>query len=152
MAELFKASGIIVKEIHSRKSQTYRTRTSEEFRKEKRGIMFSSDVTARGMDYPDVTMVVQMGLTTRDQYIHRLGRTARAGKEGCGMLLCTTDEEKVLRKELQDMPLASVGAARYPALIGPLSEVSGTTGDTLRALSVVTRGGSLTEAAEEVID
>ena len=34
-------------------------------------IMFSSDVSARGMDYPDVSLVVQVGTTSRDQYIHR---------------------------------------------------------------------------------
>jgi superfamily II DNA/RNA helicase len=33
-----------------------------------------------GMDYPDVTLVIQVGVTSREQYIHRLGRTARAGK------------------------------------------------------------------------
>jgi ATP-dependent RNA helicase MSS116 len=56
--------------------------------------MFSSDVTARGMDYPDVTLVLQMGMTTKDQYTHRLGRTARAGKEGSGLLLCAPFEER----------------------------------------------------------
>ena len=44
------------------------------------------------MDYPDVTLVVQVGLTERDQYIHRLGRTARAGKDGEGVMLCFDDE------------------------------------------------------------
>eukprot|EP01036_Dinobryon_divergens_P031075 gene31075-40415_t len=67
-------------EIHSRKSQGARTRASDEFRLGKEVIMFSSDVSARGMDYPDVSLVVQVGTTSRDQYIHRLGRTARAGK------------------------------------------------------------------------
>ena len=42
--------------------QPQRTRTSEAFRNAKRGIMFSSDVTARGMDYPDVTLVLQVRL------------------------------------------------------------------------------------------
>lgn len=41
------------------------------FRTKKNVILFSSDVSARGMDYPDVTFVLQVGLTTRDQYIHR---------------------------------------------------------------------------------
>ena len=43
-------------------------------------LLFTSDVSARGMDYPDVTAVVQVGLPSdRAQYVHRLGRTARAG-------------------------------------------------------------------------
>lgn len=52
---------------------------------------------------PSITF--QVGLTSRDQYIHRLGRTARAGKGGSGVLLCFPDEALVLRKELSDMPL-----------------------------------------------
>jgi ATP-dependent RNA helicase MSS116 len=57
------------------------------------------------MDYPDVTLVIQVGLTSREQYIHRLGRTARAGKGGDGVILCFSAEEPVLRAELNDMPL-----------------------------------------------
>ena len=92
MAAVFNTLGMSIMEIHSRKSQPNRIRTSEEFRQAKSAVMFSSDVTARGMDYPDVTLVVQMGMTTRDQYIHRLGRTARAGKKGSGVLVCSPDE------------------------------------------------------------
>lgn len=57
------------------------------------------------MDYPDVTLVIMMGMTTRDQYVHRLGRTARAGKEGSGVLLCSPDEFLFMSKELKGMPL-----------------------------------------------
>lgn len=110
MAELFNRCGFSIMEIHSRKSQPNRIRTSEEFRKAKSGIMFSSDVTARGMDYPDVSLVIQMGMTQRDQYIHRLGRTARAGKQGAGVLLCTPDEFNFMNKELGDMPLKIIPA------------------------------------------
>ena len=99
-------------------TQSFRTRVSDDFRKTKRGIMFSSDVSARGMDYPDVTYVIQIGLTTRDQYVHRLGRTARAGKEGSGLLMCAPFESKGLKDELKDMPLVSV---QPPQLSGPTS-------------------------------
>merc|ERR1711935_311930 len=68
--------------------------------------MFSSDVTARGMDYPDVTYVLQVGLTDRSQYIHRLGRTARAGKDGKGgLLLAEYEKDYMVKRELTDMPL-----------------------------------------------
>lgn len=56
-------------------------------------------------DYPDVTHVVQVGSTARAQYIHRLGRTARAGKDGSGTLLLFDYEEEAMLKELSDMPL-----------------------------------------------
>ena len=61
-----------------------------------------------GMDYPDVTLVVQMGLTTKEQYTHRLGRTARAGKEGSGLLICAPFELGVLQRELDGMPLLTI--------------------------------------------
>lgn len=97
-------------EIHSRMSQSIRQRTSEKFRASKDNtILFSSDVSARGMDYPGVTFVLQVGLTERAQYIHRLGRTARAGKGGCGALLLSPYERRhMTTKMLSDMPLESV--------------------------------------------
>jgi len=69
MAELFNSvktqTGYDVLEIHSRKSQKQRERASEQFRTRTNALMFSSDVSARGMDYPDVTFVLQIGLTDR---------------------------------------------------------------------------------------
>lgn len=49
-----------VREMHSRKPQLYRTRISNEFREAKRMILVTSDVSARGMNYPDVTLVIQV--------------------------------------------------------------------------------------------
>ena len=75
-------------EIHSRKSQTQRTRCSEQFRSSRSAVMFSSDVSARGVDYPDVTHVLQFGLPpSTDQYIHRLGRTGRNPSRSCSFLM-----------------------------------------------------------------
>lgn len=75
-------------ELHSKKSQSSRNTASENFRREKNAILFTSDLSARGIDYPDVTEVIQIGLPeSREQYIHRLGRTARAGKEGNSTIL-----------------------------------------------------------------
>ena len=79
---------IRIYDIHSRLTQSQRTKAAELFRNSKTAILMSSDVTARGMDFPNVTHVIQMGLPqTRDAYIHRLGRTARAGAEGEGWLI-----------------------------------------------------------------
>ena len=58
-----------------------------------------------GLDYPDVTMVIQIGITGREHYIHRLGRTARAGKGGSGLLLCAPYELGLMQAELSDLPL-----------------------------------------------
>ena len=105
-AELFKAMGFPVVEIHSRKSQSARTKASKEFRDHHNRVLFTSDVSARGMDYPDVSMVVQVGLPdTKAQYVHRLGRTARAGKTGIGVLMLAQYESFFLTKECRDQPM-----------------------------------------------
>ncbi|CAG8569137.1 17757_t:CDS:2, partial [Racocetra fulgida] len=82
-------------ELHSGKSQEQRTRVSNRFRQSRRdAVLVTSDVSARGVDYPGVTLVVQVGApSSRDQYIHRLGRTGRAGKEGEGILLLAPFEK-----------------------------------------------------------
>lgn len=60
VADLLGELKMNVREIHSRKSQSYRTKVSDEFRKSKGLILVTSDVSARGVDYPDVTLVVQV--------------------------------------------------------------------------------------------
>lgn len=93
-------------EIHAKLSQSQRTRAAEDFRRCDSGILLSSDVTARGMDFPNVTHVIQIGLPgSRDTYIHRIGRTARAGKEGEGWLIASQMESSEIRSRLNRLPL-----------------------------------------------
>ncbi|GAB7354947.1 hypothetical protein MBLNU459_g5564t1 [Dothideomycetes sp. NU459] len=93
-------------EINARLSQNQRTRAADGFRNCRSGILLSTDVTARGMDFPNVTHVIQVGLpTSRDTYIHRIGRTARAGKEGEGWLIVSELERRELGYRLRDLPL-----------------------------------------------
>lgn len=96
-------------QMHSKLSQERRTRVSERFRQAKSAIMFSSDVTARGMDFPNVTHVIQVGLPpSKEQYIHRVGRTGRAGKEGEGWLLLPSVERRFVdRRDWRDLPLVA---------------------------------------------
>jgi superfamily II DNA or RNA helicase len=61
VAEVLSQLKLNIREIHSRKSQSARTKVSDEFRKSKGLILVSSDVSARGVDYPDVTLVIQVG-------------------------------------------------------------------------------------------
>ncbi|CAG8538949.1 12988_t:CDS:2 [Acaulospora colombiana] len=96
-------------ELHSGKSQEMRTKISSRFRNSKReSILVTSDVSARGVDYPGVTMVLQVGApSSREQYIHRIGRTGRAGKEGEGVLLLAPFE-KGFMNSIEDLPLQPV--------------------------------------------
>lgn len=93
-------------EMHAKLTQDQRTHAANAFRKATSAIMLSSDVTARGMDFPNVTHVLQMGLPpSEEQYVHRIGRTARAGQEGEGWLFINDLETREARFKLKGMPL-----------------------------------------------
>ncbi|KAJ3345267.1 hypothetical protein HDU83_004253 [Entophlyctis luteolus] len=90
-----------VMELHSQMESRERTKVSDRFRACRRGILFTSDVSARGVDYPDVTLVLQVGAPrTLEQYVHRVGRTGRAGKTGESILLMSAYDEPFLKNEL----------------------------------------------------
>ncbi|KAJ7581000.1 P-loop containing nucleoside triphosphate hydrolase protein [Mycena floridula] len=79
-----------VYEIHSKRTQESRTNVSEKFRGDRNShsVLITSDVSARGVDYPGVTRVIQVGIpSSKEQYIHRVGRTGRAGLSGRGDLV-----------------------------------------------------------------
>jgi ATP-dependent RNA helicase MSS116 len=99
-----------VYEIHSKKSQDQRSRIADQFRKShESSILFTSDISARGVDYPGVSLVLQVGVpSTREQYIHRLGRTGRAGREGEGIILLAPFEKAFLEKEVSDLPIQQI--------------------------------------------
>ena len=89
-----------VLELHSRLSQGQRNRTTATFSAKKGLVLFASDVIARGIDFPDVTFVGQVGLTDPQQYEHRVGRTGRAGKSGEAMIFLCDDEAGLVRRLL----------------------------------------------------
>lgn len=85
--------------LHSKLAQNQRTRISRAFRTAQKAILFSTDVSARGVDYPNVSLVIQMGIPDEDKtYVHRIGRTARAGKEGRAILVMAPHEQGFLEE------------------------------------------------------
>jgi ATP-dependent RNA helicase MSS116 len=105
MAEAFRGAGMPdALELHSRLSQAQRIKVTKimaaETRSERGVIVFASDVIARGVDFPDVTLVVQVGLTDSEQYVHRVGRTGRGGKNGEAVALLLEDEASRLLKSI----------------------------------------------------
>uniref|UniRef100_A0A7S3NIK4 ATP-dependent RNA helicase n=1 Tax=Aureoumbra lagunensis TaxID=44058 RepID=A0A7S3NIK4_9STRA len=105
LASLFELTQLL--EMHSRKSQSHRDRVAKIFREtDEKIIMFTSDVSARGMDYPSISLVIQFGAPTDPaQYIHRLGRTGRGdGVRGTGLLLLAHFEGYFLN-ELRHLPI-----------------------------------------------
>jgi len=111
MAALFRASGFPnALEIHSRLDQRKRDAADRAFRERSGVVMFASDVAARGVDFPDVTHVVQLGIAdSAENVVHRVGRTGRGGKSGDALMLLCDDERSVLDELLApplSMPIA----------------------------------------------
>lgn len=106
-----------VYELHSRKEQRSRESTSSQFRAERKShsVLITSDVSARGVDYPGVTRVIQIGIpSSTDQYIHRVGRTGRAGSQiGRGDVVFLPWEVGFLTWQLVDVPIKSVTITQF---------------------------------------
>lgn len=86
-------------EMSSQLTQAFRAQSTQDFRNAESAIMVASDVAARGMDFPNVSHVIQVGLPRdTDDYVHRVGRTGRAGKSGQGWLLLQDDEQNEFRQ------------------------------------------------------
>ncbi|CAK9074362.1 unnamed protein product [Durusdinium trenchii] len=114
-AEAFRQCGDLeVFEIHSRMKQQERTTQSDGFRAAASGLLFTSDITSRGLDYPGVTAVIQLGAPeSRAEYVHRVGRTGRREREGLGILLLHDFEESWMAQ------LDGLGLKQSPPLSAP---------------------------------
>ncbi|SMQ74180.1 ATP-dependent RNA helicase RhlE [Altererythrobacter xiamenensis] len=90
--------GIPANAIHGNKSQPQRQRALDEFKRAKTPILVATDVAARGIDIPGVSHVINYELpNVPEQYVHRIGRTARAGKDGVAIAFCAEDERAYLK-------------------------------------------------------
>jgi ATP-dependent RNA helicase RhlE len=91
-------SGINSNAIHGNKSQPQRQRALDEFRRGKTNVLIATDVAARGIDIPGVSHVINYELpNVPEQYVHRIGRTARAGRDGIAIAFCAEDERDYLK-------------------------------------------------------
>ncbi|KIC44057.1 DEAD/DEAH box helicase [Ruegeria sp. ANG-S4] len=93
------ADGFNAASIHGNKSQGQRDRAIKAFRAGEVNVLVATDVAARGIDIPGVAYVVNYDLPeVPDNYVHRIGRTARAGREGEAIAFCAPDEVDQLRQ------------------------------------------------------
>jgi ATP-dependent RNA helicase RhlE len=107
------AAGINSAAIHGNKSQPQRERAIAAFKTGQMPILVATDIAARGIDIPGVSHVFNFDLPdVPEQYVHRIGRTARAGAEGIAVAFCSPDErgnlrdiERVTRQTLDSRPL-----------------------------------------------
>ncbi|MBS7809708.1 DEAD/DEAH box helicase [Roseococcus pinisoli] len=90
--------GLNANAIHGNKGQSQRERALAEFKSGKAPILVATDIAARGIDVPEVTHVIQHELPeVPETYVHRIGRTARAGASGQAIALVAPDEVGLLR-------------------------------------------------------
>jgi len=91
-------SGVRANAIHGNKSQPQREKALGEFRQGSVKILVATDIAARGIDVSGVSHVINFELpNVAEQYVHRIGRTARAGAAGVAISLCAPDEKAYLR-------------------------------------------------------
>jgi ATP-dependent RNA helicase RhlE len=91
-------SNIASAAIHGNKSQGARTRALEAFKKGDIGVLVATDIAARGIDVDGVSHVINFDLPNiPETYVHRIGRTARAGREGKSVSFCDAEERAYLR-------------------------------------------------------
>ncbi|MBK8180545.1 MAG: DEAD/DEAH box helicase [Planctomycetes bacterium] len=108
VAKRLSQDGIPAEAIHGNKSQNNRERTLEAFRSGRARVLVATDIAARGIDVDGITHVVNFELpNVPEVYVHRIGRTGRAGASGSAISLCDDEErpllrdiEKLLRREL----------------------------------------------------
>ena len=113
VVKLLAGNGIPANAIHGNKSQPQRERALAEFKSGKAKILVATDIAARGIDVSGVSHVVNFELpNVPEQYVHRIGRTARAGAAGVAIAYCAEDEraylkgiEKLTKQKIEVVPL-----------------------------------------------
>lgn len=125
LAKTIAADGFTVTELHSNRTQSQRTRAMEGFRRGDFQVLVATNIAARGLDVAHITHVISYDVPdVPDDYVHRIGRTARAEAEGDAFLLVSPSEESSLtaierqigqrlpRISLPDFDYARPGPAR----------------------------------------
>ena len=121
--------GIPAAAIHGNKSQSARVAALEGFKAGKTKVLVATDIAARGIDISELAYVFNYDLPeVPETYVHRIGRTARAGAEGAAVSFCAPEEkeylagiEKLNRKKIPVVPGHPWDGAPAPAKAGPLA-------------------------------
>ena len=120
LAKTLRSMGLSAGEMHSDLDQAQRDNIMHEFRNERVDILVATDIVARGIDIDDITLVINFEVPYDvEDYVHRIGRTARAGDSGMAITFVAPDEqyrflqiEKFLEKEVYKNPIpAELGEA-----------------------------------------
>ena len=131
VAKSLKKYGYDAAPIHGDLDQSQRTKTLDGFRNGELRFLIASDVAARGLDVPSVSHVFNFDVPSHaEDYVHRIGRTGRAGRDGKAIMICVPrdeknfeDVERLVQKEIPrlenplqaDVPVAEEATAEAPA-------------------------------------
>jgi ATP-dependent RNA helicase DeaD len=114
VAEYLKTKDINVREIHGDLHQTKRNKVMDAFRKENVDVLIASDLAARGLDVDHITHVINYDLPEDPEiYIHRIGRTARAGRRGQAWTFVTPEQGQMLT-EVEMLAGAEIHKMEFP--------------------------------------
>ncbi len=103
IVDFLEKHGIIAEAIHGNKSQSARQRALDNFKQGKIRVLIATDIAARGIDIDGISHVVNYDLPNEpESYVHRIGRTARAGASGIAISFCDI-EEKAFLKEIEKL-------------------------------------------------
>src|SRR5262249_5765393 len=109
-------AGIAAQAIHGNKSQSQRDRALASFRAGEVRTLIATDIAARGIDVDGISHVVNFDLpNVPETYVHRIGRTARAGAEGIAISLCDAEEAAFLR-DIEKLIRMSIPVTDHPSL------------------------------------
>ncbi|MEM7399999.1 MAG: DEAD/DEAH box helicase [Pseudomonadota bacterium] len=107
-------AGLAANAIHGNKAQNARVRALDGFRRGKVRILVATDIAARGIDVPGVSHVINFELPNDpESYVHRVGRTGRAGAQGTALSLCDHNERPYL-KTIERLMQESIEVAEHP--------------------------------------
>jgi len=118
VAEVLARSNVSADAIHGNKSQNARQRALDAFKSGQVRVLVATDIAARGIDVDGISHVVNFELpNVAESYVHRIGRTARAGAGGIAIAFCDPSERPLLKdiERLVRAPLTVVGHAPLPA-------------------------------------
>jgi ATP-dependent RNA helicase RhlE len=116
LAEQLVKCGFKATAIHGNKSQNARQRALDAFRKKQVQILVATDVAARGIDIDGITHVINFDLPMEpENYVHRIGRTGRAGAQGIALSFCCAGEKRELR-EIEKLIGQKIPVGAGPAL------------------------------------
>ena len=114
--------------IHGNKTQSNRVRALKDFKSGKTRIMIATDIAARGIDIDDLGLVVNYDIPEKPEiYVHRIGRTARAGKDGRAISLCSSAEVNDLHdiERLISKEITIIENSKYPMVMKEKKPVQG---------------------------